>query len=114
MGRGEVLTIRFVPTPCPEDLPGNPEHHGVPAVRVAFSIGRKVGNAVVRNRLRRRLREILRTVVSDGKRMDPGAYIVITSPAAAQLSFVELEQDVARALAALFKSGASSDRRGWR
>ena len=35
----------------------------VPAVRVGFTVSRKVGNAVVRNRVRRRLREVVRSVI---------------------------------------------------
>lgn len=77
------LTLTFVP--------------GVPAdpPRVAYAIGRKVGGAVVRNRLRRRLR----VVVSElGPLVQPGAYLIAAAPGAATLSFGELRTIVAEAL----------------
>ncbi|MEA2845371.1 MAG: Ribonuclease, partial [Rhodospirillaceae bacterium] len=37
-----------------------PPELGLPAVRVGFTVSRKVGNAVARNRVRRRLREVAR------------------------------------------------------
>jgi ribonuclease P protein component len=53
--------------------------------RVAFSINRKVGSAVVRNRLRRRLR-------AQWQRLDvpTGDYLIVTGPAAAGLGSSEL------------------------
>ena len=53
--------------------------------RIAFAIGRSVGTAVVRNRLRRRLREILR-----GIPLAPGDYLVGVSPRARDMSYEEL------------------------
>ncbi len=53
---------------------------GVAAPRVAFAIGRAVGPAVVRNRLRRQLRARARDLD-----LAPGAYLVHLSPAAAGL-----------------------------
>lgn len=59
--------------------------------RVAFAVGRKVGNAVARNRVRRRLRELLRRqVASDPGSLPSGRYLVGAGPAAAELSFEEL------------------------
>jgi ribonuclease P protein component len=54
---------------------------------VAFAIGRRVGGAVVRNRLRRRLRSVLGELAPQ---MEPGSYLVSTSPAAAQSSYDDL------------------------
>lgn len=49
--------------------------------RVAFSVGRPVGNAVVRNRVRRRLRAALR---EHADYLQPGAaYLVRATPGAA-------------------------------
>lgn len=65
--------------------------------RVAFAIGRPVGNAVVRNRLRRRLRALCQTHASE---MLPGhSYLVGASPAAPSATFRELD-DAFRALLA--------------
>jgi ribonuclease P protein component len=52
---------------------------------VAFAIGRRVGGAVVRNRLRRRLRELARASSLPG-----GAWLVSAAPGAATASFAEL------------------------
>jgi ribonuclease P protein component len=58
---------------------------GPDEVRVAFAISRKVGSAVVRNRLRRRLRALWPTLQAPN-----GDYLVITAPGAAALPFLEL------------------------
>ena len=50
----------------------------LPRPQVAFAIGRAVGPAVVRNRLRRRLREVLRS-----RDLPVGLYLVGLTPAAA-------------------------------
>jgi ribonuclease P protein component len=65
---------------------------------VAFAIGRKVGGAVVRNRLRRRLRSILRSLD-----LAPGGYLVgvTPDPAASSLSFAQLSALVRQAVSAL-------------
>jgi ribonuclease P protein component len=66
-----------------------------PAVRVGFAVGRRVGGAVERNRVRRRTRAVLAEV--NGTMM-PGAYLVSFAPGAAEMSFEELRTDVERAL----------------
>ena len=69
----EVLVLRA--------LPNNLEHN-----RFGFSVSRKVGNAVVRNRVRRRLREALRALpLRHGWDL-----VVIARPITATLSFAEL------------------------
>jgi ribonuclease P protein component len=57
--------------------------------RLGFAIGRPVGGAVVRNRLRRRLRAAFATL-ADGGDMVPGRYVVGASPSAAELTFEQL------------------------
>ena len=59
--------------------------------RVAYALGRAIGPAVVRNRLRRRLRVLL-----DNTSLPPGLYLIGAQPAAAQRSQVELEFDLQR------------------
>jgi len=49
---------------------------------VAYAISRKVGSAVVRNRLRRQLRVVCSELAADG-RLDPAAYLVVVRPEAA-------------------------------
>ena len=64
----------------------------VPA-RVAYAIGRPVGGAVVRNRVRRRLRAL---VVAEASRqpLAPGYYLVGARPGAAGASFADLGADL--------------------
>jgi ribonuclease P protein component len=63
--------------------------------RCAFAIGRAVGGAVVRNRLRRRLRAVLATLVPP---LPPGDYLVGATPAAAGLGVTELGASLAASL----------------
>jgi len=66
-------------------------------VRVGFTVSRKVGNAVERNRVRRRLREIVRQTESVGMR--PGHdYVVIGRRAALGLPFDRMIEEFDRAL----------------
>lgn len=49
-------------------------------VRVAYGVGRRVGSAVVRNRVRRRLRAAIRDVDRERGGLSPGAYLVRVGP----------------------------------
>lgn len=57
--------------------------------RVAFAIGRAVGPAVVRNRMRRRIREVLRASV-----LPSGSYLVGARPTASTLDRQALRREV--------------------
>lgn len=70
------------------------------APRVAFAVGRAVGPAVVRNRVRRRLRAAAAELGPV-----PGAYLLAVEPAAAGCSYAELRADLAGALAELDAAG---------
>jgi ribonuclease P protein component len=63
--------------------------------RVAFAIGRAVGSAVTRNRLRRRLRALL-----EDFDVPPGIYLFGASPHACELTFEELRQRLTRLMVA--------------
>ncbi|MBW3555518.1 MAG: ribonuclease P protein component [Actinobacteria bacterium] len=69
--------------------------------RLAFAIGRRVGGAVVRNRLRRQLRAAFAAAAPA-----PGAYLMGAGPEAAGLSFAELSALVCRAVQAVRPSPA--------
>ena len=63
--------------------------------RVAYAVGRRVGGAVARNRLRRRLRAV---VAAAAPRLAPGAYLVSAGPDLAALSPADLESLVTAAM----------------
>ena len=66
-------------------------------VRFGFTVSKKVGNAVERNRARRRLKEIVRR--SDTNRMQSGHdYVLIGRRAALKLPFDRIAQDFEGAL----------------
>jgi ribonuclease P protein component len=74
-------------------LPGDP---AVPP-RVAYAIGKRVGPAVVRNRIRRRLRA---AALAHRAELQPGgAYLFGASPAAAAAPYAELDAAMGRLLA---------------
>ena len=67
-----------------------PDSTAVPA-RVGFAIGRPVGGAVVRNRLRRRLRHLLTT---DPQPLGHGVLLIGARPPAAERSFDQLRAEL--------------------
>jgi ribonuclease P protein component len=74
--------------------PGDP----VEPPRVAYAIGKHVGGATERNRIRRRLREIVRNLE---RPLEPGAWLIGATPEVAKLSYGELKAAVAEAVGAL-------------
>jgi ribonuclease P protein component len=76
--------------PVPADL-------AVPVVRVGFTVSRKVGNAVIRNRVRRRLREVARLVIPGQARPDLD-YVLIGRQGAVSRDFAILQQELVEAL----------------
>ena len=68
-----------------------------PAVRVGFTVSRKVGNAVVRNRVRRRLREVAKLVIPGQARPDLD-YVLVGRQAALKRDFATLQRELVEAL----------------
>jgi ribonuclease P protein component len=66
--------------------------------RVAYAVGKVVGNAVVRNRVRRRLQAVVAGVAAD---LGPGTYLIGAGPAAATAPYGALATSLHRALVAL-------------
>ena len=65
--------------------------------RVAFALGRALGPAVVRNRVRRQLRVMLQQA-SSAAALPPGMYLFGAQPAAAARSSIELQFDLEQLL----------------
>lgn len=110
--RSGPIGLTFLPDPPPEprrsadDAPSeqaaggspNPQDAPLPP-RLAFAIGRRVGHAVERNRLRRRLRAIFADLArQDPVVLRPGAYLVGCQAGATGLTHEELREHVSRAL----------------
>lgn len=64
--------------------------------RFGFTVTKKLGSSVVRNRIRRRLKEALRLLPSLSAR--PGYdYVIVARPAALDQAFSALQEELARA-----------------
>ena len=71
-----------------------------PAARVGFTVTKKVGSAVIRNRARRRLREAARIALAEAAL--PGCdYVLIARAGTISRPYPELVGDLKSALAAL-------------
>ena len=78
-------------------------------VRIGFTVSRKVGTAVERNRVRRRLREIVRRVAPVG--MQPGHdYVLIGRRAALVQPFDRMIEEFDRALRRVHAQRSAKDR----
>lgn len=108
--RSGSLTLTWLPGESlpGESLPGEalPGAASQPP-RVAYAVGRSVGPAVVRNRVRRRLRAAVAEVAPA---LPPGAYLVGAAPGAARASYQELRTSLGAALQGL-EQGPSQEAR---
>ena len=70
---------------------------GNPLKRVGFTVSKKVGGAVVRNRMKRRFRELAREIIP--VRGHPGSdHVMIGRSGGIELDFGTLRTDLTRAL----------------
>lgn len=60
-------------------------------INVAYSVGKKVGKAVTRNKVKRRLRTLIREY---SRRMPSGDYLVLVSPKVSERRFDELRDEM--------------------
>ncbi|WND04106.1 ribonuclease P protein component [Temperatibacter marinus] len=83
---------------------------GQVAPMVGFTVTKKVGNAVVRNRIRRRMKEVARVIVpSHGEQ---GArYVMIGRHGGLENSFEKMQKDLIWALEKLAKNADLKDQR---
>ncbi|MEQ8700934.1 ribonuclease P protein component [Bauldia litoralis] len=74
--------------------------------RFGFTVTKKIGNAVVRNRIRRRLREVVRLSAAGGA-SESTDYVLIGRRAALRLPFDRLVDDLSSGMAALSQNEAA-------
>ena len=63
-------------------------------IRVAFAVGRSVGGAVVRNRIKRRLREAFAKMITENKLVPNGDYLIRVFPGVNNKSFTFLTENL--------------------
>ncbi len=74
-----------------------PRDDGDPAIRIGYTVTRKIGNAVVRNRMKRRLRALARIHLPESG--IPGAdHVLIGRAGGVEREFARLESELVKAL----------------
>ena len=77
-----------------------PRDDGDPAMRVGFTVTKKIGNAVIRNRMKRRLRALARELLPTAG--EPGAdHVLIGRQGGIERDFATLRAELGKALAKL-------------
>ena len=71
---------------------------GDPASRIGFTVTKKIGNAVVRNRMKRRLRALARDLLPAGG-IAGSDHVLIGRAGGVERAFATLHEELARALA---------------
>ncbi len=79
----------------------NPENQG--AVRLGLTVTKKIGDAVVRNRIRRRLRAAAREAFPDAARAGTD-YVLVARKAAYDRNYAAVLDDMKRALLSLARN----------
>jgi len=96
-----VATAGFIVQEHPRGDDGPP--------RIGFTVSRRVGNAVERNRVRRRLKEIVRLSAATGLKAGSD-YVLVGRRAAQEITFARLAEDFTGALQRLHKRSQGASR----
>jgi ribonuclease P protein component len=86
----------------------SPSDNFAGGVRVAFAIGRSVGGAVVRNRIKRRLREAFSRMITINELVPHGDYLIRVFSGARNKSFICLASNLEKVIEDLRKDYDSS------
>ncbi len=75
---------------------------GDPAMRIGYTVTKKIGNAVVRNRMKRRLRALARELLPEAG-VAGADHVLIGRQGGIERPFADLRRELAKALAKLAK-----------
>lgn len=89
-----VATLYYTPRISDTDAPAVQATTRSDVSRFCFVVGKRVGNAVVRNRAKRRLREIIRLVAKDGRLAEGWDCIIVAKPTVSNTDHAQLESTV--------------------
>jgi len=80
----------------------HPREDGDPAIRVGYTVTKKIGGAVVRNRMKRRFRALARSILPE--QGVPGAdHVIIGRSGGIERDYATLADELRRALAKVSK-----------
>ncbi len=74
-----------------------PRNDGDPAMRLGLTVSKKVGNSVIRNRMRRRFRELARGILPDAGH-EGADHVLIGRQSGIERDFGQLAEELRRAL----------------